>query len=613
MKKRGFTVLLMVADGFAINLAFLLAFFLRFDGGFVTNPQSARYFEMYMQSCINITTINLVIFYLFGMYNSLWKYASVEELLQVVFTSAMATAATISYMFIMSSHLPRSLFIMTFILNIVFVGGIRFSYRGLRRMKNNRERFSKETTRVMVIGAGEAGASVIKELKNHDELKSRAVALIDDDDMKLGRKINGVPVLGDRYHIKKIADKKDIDEIILAVPSSSKREIRDILEECSKTKCKLKIVPGIFELIDGQVNIQEIRDVDIEDLLGRDPVKVDLEGISGYIQRKCVMISGGGGSIGSELSRQIATFNPRKIVILDIYENNAYDIQNELKRNDPTLDLEVVIASVRDRKRLEEVFDYYGPDVVFHAAAHKHVPLMESNPQEAIKNNVFGTLNMVECADQFGVEKFVLISTDKAVNPTNVMGATKRITEMIAQSMSKRSDTEFVAVRFGNVLGSNGSVIPLFRDQIKSGGPVTVTHADVTRFFMTIPEAAQLVIQAGAMASGGEIFVLDMGEPVKIMDLAEKLVRLSGFEPYVDMDIEVTGLRPGEKLYEELLMSEEGLTETSHHKIFIGQPLYVDYKVLMAELDQLRAVVSDENEDIKSHIEHMVPTYRRIG
>jgi FlaA1/EpsC-like NDP-sugar epimerase len=385
-------------------------------------------------------------------------------------------------------------------LDVILIGGIRFSYRAARRIRNNGVGSNKNFKRVMIIGAGQAGALVIKELKNHEELNSMPVAVIDDDDTKLHRKINGVPVLGDRYHIRKIAERKKIDEIIIAIPSSSRKEIKEILEECSKTKCKLKMVPGIYELIDGQVSIQKIRDVDIEDLLGRDSVKVDLEQISGYVQNKTVLITGGGGSIGSELCRQIATFNPEKLLIVDIYENNAYDIQNELIRNYPELDLEVLIASVRDRKRMEEIFSKYKPNVVFHAAAHKHVPLMETSPQEAIKNNVFGTLNVAECADKYGVEKFVLISTDKAVNPTNVMGATKRITEMIVQCMSRKSKTEFVAVRFGNVLGSNGSVIPLFRKQIAKGGPVTVTHEEVTRFFMTIPEAAQLVIQAGGMA-----------------------------------------------------------------------------------------------------------------
>lgn len=613
MRKKIYSCVLLFADGVAINIAFLLAFFLRFDSNFIHGVQSAKYFDVYAQNILTFTLIKLILFYGFGMYNSLWKYASIEELIQIVTTSFVATAATLSYTFIMQQHLPRSIYILTFILDIVLIGGIRFSYRATRRMKNSGVSNRKGLKRVMIVGAGQAGALVIQELKNHEELNSVPVAVIDDDDTKLGKKINSVPVLGDRYHIRKIAEKKKIDEIIIAIPSSSKKEIKEILEECSKTRCKLKMVPGIFELIDGQVSIQKIRDVDIEDLLGRDPVKVDLEQISGYVKNKTVLVTGGGGSIGSELCRQIATFDPKKLLIVDIYENNAYDIQNELLRNYPELNLKVLIASVRDRKRMEEIFSIYGPQVVFHAAAHKHVPLMETSPQEAIKNNVFGTLNVAECADLYGVEKFVLISTDKAVNPTNVMGATKRITEMIVQCMSRKSKTEFVAVRFGNVLGSNGSVIPLFRKQIAKGGPVTVTHEEVTRFFMTIPEAAQLVIQAGAMANGGEIFVLDMGESVKIIDLAQNLIRLSGFEPYVDIDIEITGLRPGEKLYEELLMDEEGLTETRHNKIFIGQPIFMDYKVLMTELNRLQEIIMGNGENIKDYIEHMVPTYTRTS
>lgn len=613
MRKKIYNVLLLFADGLAINLAFILAFLLRFDSNFINGAQSAEYFDVYVQNILTFTVIKLVIFYFFGMYNNLWKYASIEELMQVIATSFVAMAATLSYTFIMQHHLPRSIYIITFMLDIILIGGIRFSYRAARRMRNNGINSNKNLKRVMIIGAGQAGAMVIQELKNHEELNSTPIAVIDDNDTKLGKKINGIPVLGDRYHIRKIAERKKIDEIIIAIPSSSKKEVKEILEECSKTKCKLKMVPGIYELIDGQVSIQKIRNVDIADLLGRDQVKVDLEEISGYVNNKTVLVTGGGGSIGSELCRQITTFNPKKLLILDIYENNAYDIQNELLRNYPELNLEVLIASVRDRKRIEEIFLKYKPNVVFHAAAHKHVPLMEANPHEAIKNNVFGTLNVAECADQYGVEKFVLISTDKAVNPTNVMGATKRITEMIVQAMSRKSKTEFVAVRFGNVLGSNGSVIPLFRNQIAKGGPVTVTHADITRFFMTIPEAAQLVIQAGAMAKGGEIFVLDMGEPVKIINLAENLIRLSGFEPHVDIDIEITGLRPGEKLYEELLMDEEGLKETRHNKIFIGQPIFMDYKVLVTELNRLREIVMGDGEDIKDYIEHMVPTYTRTS
>ncbi|MFZ5968932.1 MAG: polysaccharide biosynthesis protein [Bacillota bacterium] len=613
MKNKIKNILLVLSDGIFLNISFLIAFSLRFDGNILGNKLAMQYLPTYFDNAITITLIKLVIFYGFGLYNSLWRYASIEELVQIFTTSFFATAGTVSYMFIMQQHLPRSIYILTFMADILLIGGIRFSYRILRSVKDRSFGSKKNIKRVMVIGAGQAGALVIKELKNHDELNSKPVVVIDDDDAKLGRKINGVPVHGDRYHIRKIAENMRIDEIVIAIPSASRGELREIVEECSKTKCKLKIVPGMFELIDGKVTIKEIRDVEIEDLLGRDPVSVDLEAMSGYLNNKVVLVTGGGGSIGSELCRQIAQFNPKKLLILDIYENNAYDIQNELIRNHPVLDLKVLIASVRDKQRIEEIFDEYKPNVVFHAAAHKHVPLMEDSPKEAIKNNVFGTLNVAEISKNYNVEKFVLISTDKAVNPTNIMGATKRIAEMIVQSMSKTSKTEFVAVRFGNVLGSNGSVIPLFKKQIANGGPVTVTHEEITRYFMTIPEAVQLVIQAGSMAKGGEIFVLDMGEPVKIMNLAENLIRLSGFEPYVDIDIHITGLRPGEKLYEELLMDEEGLQETSHHKIFIGQPLLLDHKVLMAELSQLRDIVDSNKGNLRDYIEHMVPTYKRIS
>ncbi|MBF8984841.1 polysaccharide biosynthesis protein [Lutibacter sp. B2] len=613
MRKKLYNILFFFVDSLAVNVAFVLAFALRFEGDFIHGAQSANYFELYLQNIVTLTIIKIIIFYYFGMYNSLWKYASIEEFIQVITTSFVATAATLSYTFIMQQHLPRSIYILTFILDIILIGGIRFSYRAARRIRNNGVGSNKNLKRVMIVGAGQAGAMVIQELKNHEELNSMPVAVIDDNDTKIGRKINGVSVLGDRYHIRKVAERKKIDEIIIAIPSSSKKEIKEILEECSKTKCKLKMVPGIFELIDGIVSVKQIRDVDIEDLLGRDPVKVNLEEMSGYLKTKTVLVTGGGGSIGSELCRQIVKFNPQKLLILDIYENNAYDIQNELRRNYPELDLKVLIGSVRDRKRLQEIFIKHEPNVVFHAAAHKHVPLMEDSPKEAIKNNVFGTLNVAEVSDLNNVEKFVLISTDKAVNPTNVMGATKRMAEMIVQAMSKKSKTEFVAVRFGNVLGSNGSVIPLFKKQIAKGGPVTVTHEEVTRYFMTIPEAAQLVIQAGAMAKGGEIFVLDMGEPVKIVDLAENLIRLSGFEPQVDMNIEITGLRPGEKLYEELLMDEEGLQETRHNKIFIGQPIFIDYKVLKSELTQLQQTLLGNSEELRDYIEHMVPTYNRAN
>ncbi len=615
MKKKILAAFLVAADILMINLAFVLAFALRFEGH-IDAGLAKGYFPVYLSNAITITLIKVVIFYVFGLYKSLWRYASIEEMLQIVTTSFVANTGIVSYMFIMEQRLPRSIYILTFILDILLIGLIRFSFRALRLIKENGVYglgSKKDVKRVMIIGAGQAGSMVIRELKNHEHLNSKPVAIIDDDDLKQGAKINGVPVLGDRYHIKKIAETRGIDEIIIAIPSSSKKEIREIVEECSKTRCKLKIVPGIFELIDGKVSIKKIRDVDIEDLLGRDPVNLDMQEISRYLNNKVVLITGGGGSIGSELCRQVASFGPSKLIILDNYENNAYEIQNELRRRYPQLNLEVEIASIREKQRIQEVFGQHLPQIVFHAAAHKHVPLMENNPQEAIKNNIFGTKNVADCAHEYGVERFVMISTDKAVNPTNIMGATKRVAEMIIQTMNTTSKTEFVAVRFGNVLGSNGSVIPLFKKQIAEGGPVTVTHEEVTRYFMTIPEAVQLVMQAGAMAQGGEIFILDMGEPVKIIDLARNLIKLSGFEPDADIPIKVTGLRPGEKLYEELLMEEEGLTATKHNKIFVGKPFFTDIRLLQRELEILRELLLKNSGEVKEYIEKMVPTYKRTS
>ncbi|WP_330619632.1 polysaccharide biosynthesis protein [Vallitalea pronyensis] len=575
-----------------------------------------------------ITCIKLVVFYIFKLYQSLWKYASIEEMIQVVSGVIVANASVLAYLYFQQQHLPRSIYILAPILELMFIGGVRFTYRTLRRVKHSDLLFSKkEIKRIMIVGAGDAGAMIIKELKNNRNITGKPIALIDDDRRKQGQVINNVPVLGQRLDIASVAFKKNIHEIIIALPSASKDDIKAIIEECRRTKCKLRILPSMYTMMSKKVKLSDIRDVQIEDLLGREEVKLNMDGISSYIKNKKVLVTGGGGSIGSELCRQIASFSPRELIILDIYENNAYDLQNELCRtynvqlispdekpkvyHKDKMYLKVIIASVRDRLRLEKVFRQNKPDVVFHAAAHKHVPLMEDNPSEAIKNNVFGTLNVAQVADIYNVKKFVLISTDKAVNPTNVMGATKRTCELIIQSINKRSKTEYVAVRFGNVLGSNGSVIPLFKRQIAEGGPITVTHEDIIRYFMTIPEAAKLVMQAGAMAKGGEIFILDMGEPVKIMDLAKDLIKLSGLKPYIDIPIEVTGLRPGEKLYEELLMAEEGMSSTAHHKIFIGKPAEIDYDSLLQGLDGLREVIARDNRAmIKQSLAEMIPTYK---
>ncbi|MCD5415446.1 MAG: polysaccharide biosynthesis protein [Clostridiales bacterium] len=612
MKKKMAVLILIVLDAILVALSFFLAFVLRFEGKIFGDALGAVHFDAFLSNIAILIVIKIIVFYVLGLYKSLWRYASIEELVQVVMAAFAANAVVVTFIVISAQTLPRSIYILAFMLDVTFIGGVRFSYRVFRRFTRFGfiDVFSKKKyNRVMIVGAGEAGAMIIKELKNHEELNSKAVVVIDDNKSKLGSKINGVPVLGSKHNIEEIAKKKNIDEIIIAIPSAYKNAIREIVEECSKTKCKLKIVPGIYELIDEKVSIKTIRDVEIEDLLGREAVKVDLDEISGYIENKVVLVTGGGGSIGSELCRQIASFKPKQLLILDIYENSVFDIQNELKKNYSELDLVAIIASIRDKKRLEDIFSRFSPDVVFHAAAHKHVPLMESNPQEAIKNNVFGTYNVAICADTYDVKKFVLISTDKAVNPANIMGATKRVAEMIIQSINKVSKTEFVAVRFGNVLGSNGSVIPFFKKQIEEGGPVTVTHAEVTRYFMTIPEAVQLVIQAGAMASGGEIFVLDMGKPVKIIDLAHNLIRLSGFEPDIDIKVNIIGLRPGEKLYEELLLDEEGMKETKHEKIFIAKPIFTDLKQLTLELEVLKDILLGDGEEIKRSIAKIVATY----
>jgi len=597
---------LVVLDIISINAAVLLSFLVEYEG---TIPFDIK--KNLLLICAVFTSTGIPVYYLFHHYNNLWRYASINELIMIV--SACLTSVLAAYICcsILFPPMPLSVYLLYCFFSMFFVGSIRLNYRLLRRLRviisSNGVSDSK---RVMIVGAGEAGAMVIKELNNHPEMGLKPVAVIDDDMTKHRSKILGVPVYGGRESIKKVAEEGNIDEIIVAIPSAPKDEIRKILNECKKTKCKLRTLPGIYELIDGKVTIKHIRDVQIEDLLGREPVKVDIEEISQYLNDQVVLVTGGGGSIGSELCRQIARFGPQRLLILDIYENNAYMLHRELLRRYPHLNQKVVIASVQDRPRMEAIFKQHRPQIVFHAAAHKHVPLMESNPTEAIKNNVFGTMNVAECADKYGAKRFVLISTDKAVNPTNIMGATKRVAEMIIQAMNAHSNTEFVAVRFGNVLGSDGSVIPLFKKQIEEGGPVTVTHPEINRYFMTIPEAVQLVIQAGAMAKGGEIFVLDMGEPVKIVVLARDLIRLSGFEPDVDIKIEFTGLRPGEKLYEELLMVEEGLTATKHEKIFVGKPVFSDLDTLRKELDNLKRILVGSDEGLVEYMERLVPTYK---
>lgn len=602
-------IILILIDAVLINLSYILALYFRY------NYSTFREFSTkYKEIAIIVTLIYITCFYLFKLYQSIWSYASIDEFMLAIGGCLTANLLTIAATRILKYGFAYGVSIISCAFSILFIIGFRISFRIYHRFTNILDHNSNKNQlkRALIIGAGAAASVVIREMKNSNQSKYLPVALIDDDEYKVGKNVLGVKVLGTRKDIKRIAEEEAIENIIIAVPSINEEDKREILNICKETKCKIQTVPSVYEVIEGKNSLNQIRDVDIEDLLGRKPIELDMKGISEYIKGKCIMVTGGGGSIGSELCRQISRFNPKTLIIFDIYENNAYDIQNELKYKYPKLDLKVLIGSVRDKKRLEQVFEKYSPEVIFHAAAHKHVPLMEASPMEAIKNNVFGTFNVARCADKFKVKRFVLISTDKAVNPTNVMGATKRMCEMIIQSIDKVSQTQFVAVRFGNVLGSNGSVIPLFKKQIAHGGPITVTHKNITRFFMTIPEASQLVLQAGAFAKGGEIFVLDMGKPVKIYDLACDLIRLSGFEPNKDIHIQISGLRPGEKLYEELLMSEEGLANTTHEKIFVGKPTFSDIEELKNQISSLEDIIKENDiEKLICKIEEMVPTYVR--
>ncbi|WP_238882198.1 nucleoside-diphosphate sugar epimerase/dehydratase [Clostridium sp. YIM B02551] len=601
-------LLVICIDLFLVNLAYLLAIDLTFYDSFTEIT------TIYKQDALAINCIFIVFFTLFKLYDSLWDLTGTDEFLMAVGGSVLAGLFSILYTRFLGNTIPLNVSVIGVVFAICFVLGYRILYRVYRRyMIYAPFKYASGQKRVMIVGAGSAGAMIINEILSRRELKYNPTVIVDDDKSKIGKRISGVTVEGDREDIPRLVKEKEIDLIIIAIPSIDEKNKMEIINLCKNTGCKIQIIPGIYEILKGDATISKIKDVDVEDLLGRDPINLDNKGISDYITNKTVIVTGGGGSIGSELCRQIATFKPKMLIIFDIYENNAYDIQNELKYNYPKLNLKVLIGSVRDSERIEEIFSLYRPDVVFHAAAHKHVPLMEDSPKEAIKNNVLGTYNVALAADKYNASRFVLISTDKAVNPTNIMGATKRLCEMVVQAMDKKSDTEFVAVRFGNVLGSNGSVIPLFKKQISQGGPITVTHKNITRFFMLIPEAAQLVLQAGAFAKGGEIFVLDMGKPVKIYDLACDLIRLSGLEPNRDIKIKVTGLRPGEKLYEELLMSEEGLTNTSHNKIYIGKPSSIEINELETKLEELRRILLEDNHDmIKEKMKQIVPTYQEM-
>lgn len=601
--------ILMATDVLALCLAVFLGLFVRFDLNISKIPP--EYARAAMEFLPYYVLASLVIFFLARMYSTMWSVAGVREALHVVAACGLASLVQIAGMVLLQLSVPRSFFLVSFAALCAEELGIRLSYRVVISLFGNHSK--KAAKRIMIVGAGTSGSVILKEMTTSSLVNGCVVCFVDDDKNKTGKFLNGVPVAGNRNDILRLAEEYRIDEIYIAIPSASAKERKAIIEICRETGCQVKILPGIYQLINGEVSIAKLRNVEIEDLLGRDPIRVNLDEIMGYVSGKVVLVTGGGGSIGSELCRQVASHNPKQLIIFDIYENNAYDIQLELKEKYPDLDLVVLIGSVRNTHRIETVFEKYRPDIVYHAAAHKHVPLMEDSPNEAIKNNVFGTYKTAKAADKYGTSRFVLISTDKAVNPTNIMGASKRMCEMVVQMMNARSKTDFVAVRFGNVLGSNGSVIPLFKKQIEQGGPVTVTHPDIIRYFMTIPEAVSLVLQAGAYAKGGEIFVLDMGEPMKILDLAKNLIRLSGYTPDVDIPIVFTGLRPGEKLYEELLMNEEGMQDTPNKLIHIGKPIEFDIERFEGQLEELYVTANEDGDGIREDVMRIVGTYHPEG
>ena len=599
---------IMVLDCLAVMIAYGAGLWIRFE--FSIALVQPEYVDAYLNWIGIWCAINVLVFFCFGLYNSIWSFVSTSEVFRISAAYGVLGVLLIIIYKVYGIVLPRSSTVIGFILSFVATVFIRFSYRMTRALRGILvHKDPKRRKNVMIIGAGDAGRNLVNEFINSSYIQDQVVCIIDDNPVKRGKRLYGVPIVGDRTDIPEAVKKYNIDRIVFAIPSARAATRKEILDICSSTGCKVQMVPGIFQLVNGEVNVSQLREVDPQDLLGRDPIKVNLEEIFDYISGKVVMVTGGGGSIGSELCRQIARAKPKQLIIFEIYENNAYDIQMELRRTNPELDLEVLIGSVRNTARLDYVMNKYRPDLVFHAAAHKHVPLMEDSPNEAIKNNVFGTYKMAKAASKYGVKRFVLISTDKAVNPTNIMGASKRLCEMVVQMMNRESDTEFVAVRFGNVLGSNGSVIPLFKKQIAAGGPVTVTHPEIIRYFMTIPEAVSLVLQAGYYAKGGEIFVLDMGEPVKIDTMARNLIRLSGYEPDVDIKVLYTGLRPGEKLYEELLMKEEGMQDTANKLIHIGKPIEMDDELFKKQLERLEEAYKAETTDMKEIVAEIVPTY----
>ena len=603
-------IALILLDIMSIVVASFAALYVRFDFSFAGIP--AEYLMKFERIIPFNILLTLLFFALWKLYKSVWRYASATELLNIVFATTCAAIAQIILCNVMNQKMPRSYYMIYWFLLFGMCCVIRFSYRILRLINSKRiDRAEKEKrNNVMLIGAGAAANAILKEIESSSYLNLNVKCIIDDNPGCHGKFLRGVPIVGGRDKIIDAVGQYAVDEIIFAIPSANTQTRKEILDICKESGCKLRTLPGIYQLINGDVSVSKLKEVEIEDLLGRDPIEINTEEVLNYVSGKVVLVTGGGGSIGSELCRQIAGHHPKQLVIVDIYENNAYDIQQELIRKHPELNLQVLIASVRNTARINDIFATYRPNIVFHAAAHKHVPLMEVSPNEAIKNNVMGTYKTAKAADKYGAEKFVLISTDKAVNPTNVMGASKRICEMVIQMMNQKSETNFVAVRFGNVLGSNGSVIPLFKKQIAEGGPVTVTDPRIIRYFMTIPEAVSLVLQAGAYARGGEIFVLDMGKPVKILDLATNLIKLSGYKVGEDIEIQFTGLRPGEKMYEELLMDEEGLKKTANKMIFIGKPIDFDTEVFEKQLEELILHAKQEDKDIRKEIKDIVPTYQ---
>lgn len=602
-------ITLMLIDVMAVLIASFLAIYIRFEFSFKEIEQ--RYLDAYGEIIPFTIILTLASFALCKLYKSVWKFAGATELFNISVATSCSAVAQWIMCHVLGKRMPRSYYVLFWFFLFALTVLVRFSYRIVQALNLKRLSIGQGSQKrnVMVIGAGAAANVILKEIESSQYINLRVKCIIDDQPGCQGKLLRGIPIVGGRDEILDAARQYGIDEIIYAIPSSSPQVKKEILDICKETGCKLLTLPGMYQLINGETSVSNLREVEIEDLLGREPIRINTEEVLDYVSGKVVLVTGGGGSIGSELCRQIAEHKPKQLIIIDIYENNAYDIQQELIRKYPSLNLVVLIASVRNTNRVNQIFENYRPEIVYHAAAHKHVALMEDSPNEAVKNNVLGTWKIVQAADQWKVKRFVLISTDKAVNPTNIYGATKRICEMIIQTYNNRSQTEFVAVRFGNVLGSNGSVIPLFKKQIAEGGPVTVTDPDIIRYFMTIPEAVSLVLQAGAYAKGGEIFVLDMGEPMRIMDLAQNLIKLSGYRVGEDIEIRIIGLRPGEKLYEERLMAEEGLQKTANKMISIGKPIKFDEEKFLHQLEELKEYVVQEPYDIRAHIKEIVSTY----